>query len=144
MIQRIQTLFFLLAAIGFGVLFFLPFATSDVAINGLFEDSIYQIGDHIALQLITALGVLLSVLAIFMYRHRSNQIKTGIGATTMAILLPIVAVLIYMNDPVTSSDTTIEDHAGLYVPIVVVVCALLAVRFVRKDDKLVKSMDRLR
>ena len=142
MIQRLQTLFFLLAAICFGAEFAVPFATASKSAAGFFVDSRYEVLDHPALMILAGLGALLSVVAIFMYRHRKNQIKTGYIITTLAILLPVVALLLMMSDP--ADENTITDQAGTYLPLGMILFSVLAVRFTKKDEKLVKSMDRLR
>ena len=144
MIQRIQSIFFLLAATCFGGEFATSFASSDQAINGLFGDQMFNLQDHLGLQILAALGVLLSLTAIFLYKKRDNQIKLGYVITTLAILLPIAAILIYMGDSDVLEGAVINDNAGLYLPIGMILFALLAVRFVKKDSKLVQSMDRLR
>jgi len=144
MIQRIQTIFFFLVAAGYGALFGVPFASTDKVVNGLFTDQLYSLSDNIILQILAGLGILLAVAAIFMYRNRKNQIKTGYGLATISIILPVVAILIYANEKADFSTVMVEDQAGLYIPIGILIFALLGVRFVKKDDKLVQSMDRLR
>jgi hypothetical protein len=49
-----------------------------------------------------------------------------------------------MQDSVMQSGVTPDDGLGLYTPIVGLVLSLLAARFIKKDENLVKSMDRLR
>ena len=101
-----------------------------------------QVLDHPALIGLAGLGAILSLVALFMYQHRKNQIKTGYVLTTLAILLPIVALLLMMSDP--AEESTIKDHVGAYLPIGMILFSALAIRFTKKDEKLVKSMDRLR
>ena len=144
MIQRIQSVFFLLAGLFFGGGFATSFASSNQTVEGIFSDQLYRLDDHIGLQILAGLGILFSIAAIFLYRNRTNQIKIGYLITTLAILLPIAAILIYSNQTAQLETVVIEDQAGLYLPIGTIICALLAVRYVRKDEKLVQSMDRLR
>lgn len=144
MIQRIQSIFFVLAAAGFGSLFGLPFASSNQAADGIFQDQSYTLSDNIALQILAGLGILLAIAAVFMYQHRKNQVKTGYVLATIGIILPVVAILLYINDTAYDKALEVHDQAGLYIPIVTLIFSLLAVRFVKKDEKLVQSMDRLR
>ena len=144
MIQRIQSLFLFIAAGCFGGEFATAFASSSNTVAGLFADQKYTIMDHPALIVLTSLGALISLIAIFMFKHRSNQLKMTYLAATIAIILPIIAVLIYSNQTSTLGNVEIYDDAGLYLPIGMLVFSLLAAHFIRKDDKLVKSMDRLR
>lgn len=144
MIQRIQTIFYFLSGLCFGGEFVLPFAKSTTQGNGLFSDMSYDVNDHILLLLLAGLGVLLSLAAIFMYGNRKNQIKTGYMLATIAIILPVIAVLIFKGQSETIGELQINDGAGLYLPIGMILFAILGVTFTKKDDKLVQSMDRLR
>ena len=144
MIQRIQSIFFFLSAACFGGEFATSFAESSQSISGIFEDQLYNLSDHVGLQIIAGIGMILSLLSIFMYKNRMNQIKLGYIITTLAILLPIAAVLIYINQSQNLDQAVISDRIGLYLPIGMIICSTLAVRFIKKDEKLVESMDRLR
>ncbi len=143
MIQRIQSLLFLLAAACFGGEFATSMASSDQSVSGIFGDQLYTLSDHPALQVIAGLGILLSLVAIFLYQNRNNQIKLGYVVATLAILLPVVALLLFMNEP-NLDNIEVSDNLGLYLPLGMIIFSLLAVRFVKKDNKLVESMDRLR
>ncbi len=144
MIQRIQSIFLLLAAASFGLEYVFPFATSSTQVPGIFGDGLYNISDHIALQVLTWAGVVLCLIILFQFRNRSLQLRLGYLAITVAILLPLIAVLIYTNQTMGLEDVEIADHAGLYLPAGMILFLVLALRFIRKDEKLVQSMDRLR
>jgi len=147
MIQRVQSIFFLLAALCFGGEFLVAFAKSASTLKGLFSDQLYNLYDHPALLAICGLGAAVSLATIFLFKNRPLQKKLGYLIITLATLLPIVAILLYMNDSQAMSDTNqveIADSAGLYLPLGMILFAGLAVRGVSKDDKLVESMDRLR
>lgn len=144
MIQRIQSIFFLLAAGCFGGEFATSFASTNKSVNGLFNDQVYNLQDHIGLQIIVGLGLVLSLVAIFLYKNRDNQIKLGYVIATLAILLPIAAILIYMGQSEGLETVEVNDDLGLYLPVGMILFTLLAVRFVKKDNQLVQSMDRLR
>ena len=144
MIQRIQTIFYFLSGLCFGGEFVLPFASSSTKATGIFSDLSYDINDHIGLLILTGLGVLLSLASIFMYGNRKNQIKTGYMLATIATILPLIAVLIYMGQTENMGDLQVNDGAGLYLPIGMILFAILGVTFTKKDEQLVQSMDRLR
>ena len=144
MIQRIQSIFFLLAGACFGGEFGTSFATTSVAADGIFVDQAYNLQDNVMLQILAGLGLLISLAAIFMYQNRKTQIKLGYLTTVIGVVLPIVSVLIFMNQTKSMPDIEINDQLGLYLPIGMIAFSLLAVRFTRKDEKLVESMDRLR
>lgn len=145
MIQRIQSVFLLLSALVFGALFMVPFAISDKPTVQFLSDTVFNIMDHPALIALTAIGIVLSLVAIFMYKNRTLQQRFGYFIIIVAILLPVYAFLLFNQaTQQAASDVHIEDQAGLYLPCVAIVFAALANRFIKKDDKLVKSMDRLR
>lgn len=144
MIQRIQSIFLLLGAISLGGLFALPFATSDASMAGLFQDKIYNIFDNPVLLILTILGIVLGLAAIFLFKNRPLQRKLGFGTVTISALLLIASLIFGFLD--TESDLTqnINEGFGLGLPVFAIIFTLLANRYIKKDDKLVKSMDRLR
>lgn len=66
------------------------------------------------------------------------------GITTIAILIPLIAILIFVNPEVQVDNAKISDDIGLYLPIGVIVFSILAIKNIKKDENLIKSMDRLR
>lgn len=146
MIQRIQSIYLLLSATGFGALFLLPFATSSKPIPQFMQDMIYNVQDSPILIGLTAIGLILALVAIFVFKNRSLQQKLTILTIICSIFVPLVAVLLMYNEGTAFNEATtiIEDEAGLYMPIISLVFGFLAYKGIQKDDKLVKSMDRLR
>jgi uncharacterized membrane protein len=145
MIQRIQTLFLFLAAACFAILFKAPMATSDKPTAQFLSDQVYTIQDHIALLGLTILGAVMALVTIFLYTNRKLQIKLGFGVMLTGIVLSLVSFLFLKNDPVSLDSTAhVKDQWGMFIPLVSVLLVVLANHFIRKDDQLVKSMDRLR
>lgn len=150
MIQRVQSIFFLLAALCFGGEFLTSFASSSSSVSGMFSDQLYNLYDHPALLVICGLGAALSLATIFLYKNRPLQKKLGYIIITLGIILPIVAILLYMNETNTAlslrnaDDVEISDSIGLYLPIGMILFGALAIRGVSRDSELVESMDRLR
>jgi len=145
MIQRIQTIFLILAAGCFGALFKLPFATSSVSSAHFLADNVYNIQDHLALLSITILAVGVSVLTIFLFKNRKLQRKLVYLIAFLAIGLVIVSYLLLKIDSQgVMQSLTLQLQAGTFLAIGGVVFSLLAGYYIGKDEKLVKSMDRLR
>ena len=65
--------------------------------------------------------------------------RFGIIANILGIVLVVV---FFMQD--TAAPAEPNDELGIYLPVLFLVFAALAQRGIMKDDKLVKSMDRLR
>jgi len=146
MLQRIQTVFLILAALAFAALFEFPFAVSDVANSGFLSDKDYDIYDSPVLLVMTALGVVIALVAVFLYKNRALQIRLSYVVIILGILLLVVAAILFYNQGATVLDNVkqIDDALGLYMPLLAFVFGFLAARYIRKDEKLVRSMDRLR
>ena len=144
MIQRIQSLFLLLSSAAFWTEFALPFATTDVASPGVLSDLVYNIHDSPVLIGLTIIGGLVTLSAIFLFNNRPLQKRLSYLGIVMAILLPLVAFLLIYNERTGDALNTINYDLGIYSPLVALIFAVLAGRAIGKDDKLVKSMDRLR
>ncbi|MEM9918188.1 MAG: DUF4293 domain-containing protein [Bacteroidota bacterium] len=147
MIQRIQSVFLLLAAASAFCLLAFPFAsTSEVVANSAnFSDGLFNLQDNIGMMVLFIAAGALALISIFLYSNRKRQLLIGRFAIIANVIGLILAFAIYYNDSDSIAETVaINDEAGLYMPIVFLVFALLAQRFINKDEKLVKSMDRLR
>ncbi len=145
MIQRIQSLFLLVAGLLVGLLFNVDLATvTDVQPQSLiFADGKFTLLDNIGLSLFYGIAGLLSIIAIFLFNNRKLQSLLGRLAGISLILGSILGVVVFMKD---SPNMTVspQDTLFIYLPILVLVSLLLALRFIKKDSQLVKSMDRLR
>ena len=144
MIQRIQSLFLLLSSAAFWTEFALPFATTDVASQGVMNDLVYNIHDSPVLIGLTIIGGLVTLSAIFLFNNRPLQKRPSYLGVVMAILLPLIAFLLIYNERTGDALSTINYDLGIFPPLVALIFAVLAGRAIGKDDKLVKSMDRLR
>ncbi|MFK7950844.1 MAG: DUF4293 domain-containing protein [Saprospiraceae bacterium] len=147
MIQRIQSIYLLVAAACSFALFGFPFASveSKVADSALFSnDMVYNLSDNIALLAIYCLAGVVALVAIFLYNNRNRQKLVARVAAVFNLIGIVLAVILFMQDSVMDSGVTPNDGIGLYTPIVGFVLILLAVRAIGKDENMVRSMDRLR
>lgn len=144
MIQRIQSLFLLLAAIALGSLIKVPFAMTQTASSPFFEDLLFNVQDHTILLILSIVGSAVGLISIFLYQKRGVQLRLGYLGIICSLFLAIVSFwLIYSNADAIESNT-IEDQIGLYLPPIALVMFILANYFIKKDENTVKSMDRLR
>jgi len=144
MIQRIQSLFLLLASGSAFSLFGLPFASTNQAdaSSNLFQDSLYNIHDHVGLIALFCLAGGLAFIGIFLFKNRKTQLLVGRLALVANIIGIILAAILMMNDGGTASqNVTPNDELGMFAPIVFLIFGFLALRFINKDEKLVKSME---
>ena len=146
MIQRIQSIYLLLAsAAGFGLLA-LPFATTPqtVETSALFADAIYNVNDNIALLVLFAVAGALALAAIFMFNNRKTQMKLAQIAIVANVVGLILAFILMLQDGANLGTVDPDDGVGAYLPFGFLLFGILALRAIGKDEKLVKSMDRLR
>jgi len=158
MIQRIQTLYLSLAFIAIALLFAFPLAQF-FAENGAYVFSITGLknmvpGDPDTFKpliflplIIVAVGIaLLALFAIFQYKNRSFQIKlTSIGV--LAAIGLIMGIFFLYIPMIEKKINIIPDYSkafGIYLPLVALVFMVMANRAIKRDDKLVRSADRLR
>lgn len=147
MIQRIQSVYLLLAALASGGVFAFPFASSatPVAESKLFNDGVFAVREFIGIAPLFGAAMMLSFIAIFLYSNRTMQ-KVMIAVCLMLVI--IASLLMGYNFASDAWATThiseLKDQYGLGLPIFAVIFLLVARRNINKDDKLVQSMDRLR
>lgn len=143
MIQRIQTIFLALAAGASLGLFGLPFAEGTSNEQGsFFSDGVFNLNDNTGLMIAFIAAGAIAFLSIFLFNNRGLQMKV--------VLLSILALLVGMGlagflvYPQLSTLEAFNVKLGAFLPILGIILAGLAYRSIKKDEKLVQSMDRLR
>ena len=146
MIQRIQSIFLFLAGGASLGLFGLPFATTPKAIESsmIFGDALYNVNDQMGLSVLFGLAGVLAIIAIFLFRNRGLQSKVSLSALILNIGGLVFAIYYLTQNLTEAGKAAIEFAFGGVFPLLSILFCFLAYRFIRKDDKLVKSMDRLR
>jgi heme/copper-type cytochrome/quinol oxidase subunit 4 len=135
MIQRIQTLWLLLASACSAATLFFPFYTGNKD-NNLFIEINAQ--SHFLSLFLTVAVILESILAIFFYKNRKKQMII-VAVSLIAQILNIVFFL-YQTKPFLQGAISFTALFTFIIPVFLV----LALLGIRKDEKLVQSMDRLR
>lgn len=136
MIQRIQTLYLFLSAIimgGLSFLFYLWINTDGT--------KIYALDNYLYLGLFLG-SVLLSLIAIFSYRNRKFQFV--LGRLNIILNFILLGVFVYQSLNLSGETNVSEKGIGMLLPIFSIVCLVLANKAIKKDEDLVKSVDRLR
>lgn len=138
MIQRIQTLWLLLAGISALLTLKLSFFAGQK--DGIVF-SLNAAGEFYLIILCIAI-TLASLTAIFLFKNRKLQMKiTGLGFF-LSLLLNGLFLYSYMSNCYKLKDSVITLNALIY--FLIPILLLLAFLAIRKDEKLIKSMDRLR
>jgi multisubunit Na+/H+ antiporter MnhC subunit len=89
------------------------------------------------------LAGVLALSAIFLFKNRTLQTKVALGAIVTTAIAAVLTVLNYVQDT-NLAGANIKDGYGLGMPVFAIIFALVAIRYIRKDNDLVRSMDRLR
>lgn len=147
MIQRIQTVFILVAEMLVASLFFFKFA--DLSVNGeLHTFTIYGIFngetlvfDGLAILVFIGLILLLHLAIILSYKKRIRQIRMLVF--TIILLLGLFGMFIYFTYA-GFEGANIAFKIPVVFPVVAVILDYLAIRAIGKDEALIRSMDRIR
>lgn len=93
---------------------------------------------------IAGLSALLALINIFLYKKRKVQMKIG-TLTSVLILFFYVTVFIYFYSYSGKHDLSFSGvQYGIILPFVALVFNILATLRIKKDENLVKSLDRIR
>ncbi len=151
MIQRIQTIFLLLASGSAFSLFLKPMDFFEVDNNqglpadAMLYDKVFEVNDHIIMLVLVVLAGILALVGIFLFKQRDKQMMVSRLVTVVGILIMVLAGILFTIDyNALTGNTNITGDYGLLSPILLIVFAVLATRFIKKDENLVRSMDRLR
>lgn len=97
---------------------------------------------------IAALAIAASIVAmvsVFQYKNRLNQMKLGaLNALLMAATLGVSYYKIYQYENLVNPEGQGSIQMGFFLPAVAMILNIISNRFIRKDEKLVKSVDRIR
>lgn len=138
MIQRIQTLWLLLAAIFCAITFRFPFYNGDWLKDSLPSPVDLNAKTNILLTIITVLTGALAFAAVFLFGNRKFQLKLTIAG----FLSCLIMILLYFLEIQNFSSGTISLWCIFH--FAVAAFYILAIRGIREDEKLIKSLDRLR
>lgn len=113
---------------------------------GFLADKQYDVFDNVFLLVLTSLGGLIAISAIFLFKNRILQLRFSNLSIIINVLILVVAVVLFYNEAKNMIDNNGEifDSAGLYMPFAGILSGILASVFIRKDEKIVRNMDRLR
>ncbi len=152
MIQRIQTIFLALAALcGFSLFLepmdfaLVPSAQGGDSLSPMLADGVFDIQDNTGLVALAVFIGLVPLIGIFLFKNRKLQMTIDrLAMVGSIVLLGFGGYLFYQAfEPVQDKIQAVAGF-GLAAPILSLVFLMLANRFIKKDEKLVRSADRLR
>jgi len=136
MIQRIQTLYlFLAAVISAGLIFVFHLWTNNEGVK------IYALDNYLYLGLFLG-SALLSLISIFRFSNRKSQFV--LGRLNIILNFILLGIFVYQSLNLSGEINVSEKGIGVLLPVFSIVCLVLANKAIKKDEDLVKSVDRLR
>lgn len=162
MIQRRQTIFMLLSVIITALLFFMPLASFNDGTT-VMKFTIFGIQQPIEtislstaytwpLVVLTILMTLAPLVTIFLYKKRELQVRLC-RLTMLVNIIFIGLIFLYYEADIQKIIAAVEGDEyqlyvayffGMVIPLVNLILEILAIRGIKKDIDLLKSVDRLR
>jgi len=153
MIQRIQSIYLLIVASLFGSLFFIPISkvivnkeiiTLDIqklTVQSSTQNELIQ--KLFPTTIIATLIIAIALITIFLYKNRTLQMRL-INYNTI-VIVAIVAIFTYYIYKITIDyNISFSFSIGFIIPLIAIIFNILAYRRIKKDEELVKSIDRIR
>ncbi len=136
MIQRIQTLYlFIAAGISAGLIFVFHLWTNNEG------NEVFAVDNYMYLGLFLG-SALLSLISIFSFKNRKSQFV--MGRVNIILNFILLGIFVYQSLNISGETNVSETGIGILLPIFSIVCLVLANKAIKKDEDLVKSVDRLR
>ncbi len=138
MIQRQQSLWLLLATVAAILSFTFPFYSGTRMLDGMAGYDVLDAGSSFFLIILTGLSVLVSGITIFLFKDRKTQLKLSVAGVVIGIIL----IILYFLEvgKFQSGNFALTSLFVFCIPIGYV----FAARGIWKDEKLVKSLNKLR
>ena len=128
MLQRIQTIYMFLGFLAAGFYAYLAYFE-------IFKtNQLYGI--------VAGVPTLLILINIFLYKNRKLQIK--LNNLSIFVLIVLLGLSIYHVGLLSGEKSFSEKDIKLLVPVISIVFLLIANKYIKRDERLVKSVDRIR
>jgi hypothetical protein len=166
MIQRVQSLFLLGVSICMLLVLFFPIwektaadtqewavldaytlvhTRVDALDNGQQEEVVVNERPTFFIAILAVIAAGVAFYEIFQYKNRLTQIKLGaLNSLLMAGTLGVALYFTYQGEQFFEPQLKGSYRAGMFMPMIALVLNLLANRFIRRDEMLVRSVDRIR
>lgn len=137
MIQRIQTIYLLVSAIiSAGLIFVFNLWENTEGVLVFAKDEYLYLGLFLG-------SALLSIISIFSYKKRQTQFV--LGRLNIILNFILLGLFVYRSLSLSGGTSDVSEKGiGMLLPIFSIVFLVLANKAIKKDEELVKSVDRLR
>jgi hypothetical protein len=145
MVQRIQTVYLALVAVFHLLLFFIPIFTWDKSTTGESGYFIMTAQYTLPFVILNILIILFSIFTITLYKSRSRQ-RNMVYLLALLVMVFVALCMFNMFRITTTSEYTFIPGRsfGMFLQLASILLCLMANRRIKKDDNLVKSVDRIR
>ncbi|MDN5203325.1 DUF4293 domain-containing protein [Fulvivirgaceae bacterium BMA10] len=164
MLQRIQTIFLLGVAVVMVAMLFMTiwekgnpdegiasltaFKLTYIQNDAITDEGTPQIEattNTFYIAIFAVLAIVTSIYSIFRYTNRLTQIKLGaLNALLLAGCMGSAVYFAFQGEKLLLENIQGQYKMGFFMPAAALVLNMLANRFIRRDEKLVRSVDRLR
>lgn len=160
MLQRLQTIFLLIIAVAMLILFFVPIWTKvDAATLHTYTMYAWRFQEadpmgnpgyidfipYVCIGTLASIVMLIALYELFRYDNRVTQLKLGV--LNGLLIIGIIGLIVYLamqNDAQLFSDIAGHYKLGFMLPAIAMVSNFIASRLIKRDEKLVRSIDRIR
>ena len=105
----------------------------------------YEYMPYTIVGVLASVILLISLIEIFMYKNRVLQMKLGmLNSILIVAVLGILMWLIFTGQKEWLPTIAGKFGAGLFMPAVAMILNRMAIRSIKKDEDLVRSVDRIR
>lgn len=137
MLQRIQTVYLAIVFILTGIL---PFV---FPLWKTIEGKDFYFMNVILYQIVFGLSTTLALISIITFKKRQQQFV--LNRLNMILNLILLGLFVYRSLNLSGGTPTVSEKGiGMFLPIFSIVFLVLANKAIKKDEDLVKSVDRLR
>ena len=142
MIQRKQSLYLFIAALLNAGVFYFDLYKTHTVVNGADTLGQLRVGDHFPSLLAALVMTLLPFITIFMFANRKRQI--AMSFVSILAVISFISLVLARVGRITPAPSSGTYWVGSVLPVISIVFLFLAIMGIRRDEKLVKSVDRLR
>jgi cytochrome bd-type quinol oxidase subunit 2 len=136
MLQRIQTVYLILVVLLMGALYFwFPTLQNEAGEVVMDRSSLWTMLPIFA-------SIVLAILAILNFKKR--QLQFVINRLNIILNFVLLGVFVYRSLSVSGETLVSEKGIGVLIPVISIVFLVLANKAIKRDEDLVKSVDRLR
>lgn len=145
MIQRKQSIWLLLAALCSAGVFLFPLYKGEIKSGDVLQGKALMVPEHFPFVLIAVVMSVLPLVTIFMFGDRKRQIRMS----AMCMIANISFVSLMLTTVTRWQSATPPLLGGSYgigsvLPVMSIILIVMAILGIRRDEKLVRSVDRLR